>query len=203
MRSGVPVDGVARPEIIEVLHAHAGRRPVETVRFVPPGGAVQRRDVVRAGKVAAVIAYDPALDAIVMLRQFRLAAHLANGRGMLVEVVAGRVETGEEVIDAARRECREEIGLEVEALTPLFSYLTTPGYSDEEVTVFLGRVDARAAPGRAGIAEEGETTEPFAVDREAAVAALDAGTVHNGIAIAALGWVARHGDRMAGLLAAE
>jgi ADP-ribose pyrophosphatase len=64
-------------------------------------GAAQTRDVVLAGKVVAVLPIDPARDEIVLIRQFRLPAHLANGRGELIETVAGRVEVGEQPADRA------------------------------------------------------------------------------------------------------
>ena len=61
-----------------------------------PAGA-QTRDVVRAGKVVAVLPLDLERGEIVMIRQFRPAAHLANGKGEMVEIVAGRVEPGEQL----------------------------------------------------------------------------------------------------------
>ena len=84
----------------------------ERYRLTPAGkdDKAQTRDVVRAGKVAAVLALDPARDEIVLIRQFRLPAHLANGKGELIETVAGRVEPGETPAAAARRECEEETG---------------------------------------------------------------------------------------------
>lgn len=188
------------PVIHEVRRVHDGPRPMETFRLTPPEGTEQSRDVVRAGKVAAVIAYDPAADALVMLRQFRLPAHLANGHGDLVEIVAGRVEAGEDIMEAARRECVEEIGAAPGELVELFRYLPSPGYTDEETTVFLGRVDARDVPEAAGALEEGESTRPFVVPRAEAVAALDGGDVRNGLTLIALGWVALNGERMAGML---
>ncbi len=61
---------------------------------------VQERDVLIASKVAVVMPIDLARQEIVLIRQFRLAAHLANGRGDLVEFVAGRVEPGESLFEA-------------------------------------------------------------------------------------------------------
>src|SRR5262249_53674169 len=69
-------------------------------------------------------------------------AHFANGHGYLVEFVAGRVESNETLVDAARRECREEIGVAPEKTVELLSYLSTAGLTDEEVTIFLAAVDA-------------------------------------------------------------
>src|SRR5882672_6661400 len=116
-------------------------------RVTLPNGA-QTRDVLRAGKVIAVLPLDMERDEIVMIRQFRPAAHLANGKGELIEIVAGRVEPGETTAQAARRECQEEIGVAPSALVELFSYLPTPGLTDEEVTMFVAAVDAARVPER-------------------------------------------------------
>src|SRR5215831_814670 len=109
-----------------------------------PAGS-QTRDVLRAGKVVALLPLDLERGEIVMIRQFRPAAHLANGKGELVEIVAGRVEPGEQLVDSARRECEEEIGVTPSALGELFSYMPTPGLTDEEVTLFVAAVDAARA----------------------------------------------------------
>ena len=39
------------------------------------------RDVLHVGKVVGVLAVDPARNVVVLIRQFRLAAHLAIGLG--------------------------------------------------------------------------------------------------------------------------
>ncbi len=164
-------------------------------------GDAQTREVVRAGKVAAVLPIDIARDEIVLIRQFRLPAHLANGRGDLVEIVAGRMEKGESPAETARRECAEEIGVAPSALVELFSYLTTPGLTDEEVTVFLAAVDAARAPARTH-ATEGERIGVMRVPIDAALEALKAGTVRNGPLLIALQWLALNRARVGELLRA-
>ena len=136
-----------------------------------PRGA-QTRDVVRAGKVAAVLPLDVERGEIVMIRQFRLAAHLANGKGELIEIVAGRVEPGETLAQTALRECQEEIGIAPSALVELFSYLPTPGLTDEEVTFFVAAVDAARVPARTH-PTEGEHITVMRVPIDAALAAFD------------------------------
>jgi hypothetical protein len=69
------------------------------------------RDVVRIGRVVVMLPVDLERDEVVLIRQFRLGAHLALGKGDMIEVPAGRVEQDEQVMAAARRECREEIGV--------------------------------------------------------------------------------------------
>ena len=174
-----------------------GFRRYERLRVRRTGDNVPRPlDVLRAGPAAAVLPIDPGRDEVVLLRQFRLAAHLANGRGNLVEIVAGHVEADEQPAEAARRECVEEIGVAPAQLVELFTYLTSPGMSDEEITLFLGIVDASGVPERAGAAAEHEETVPMRVPIDAALAALAAGTVRNGPLIIALQWLALNRGRL-------
>lgn len=174
-----------------------GFRRYERLRVRRSGENVPRPlDVLRSGPAAAVLPIDPGRDEIVLLRQFRLAAHLANGRGNLVEIVAGHVEADEQPAEAARRECVEEIGVAPGLLVELFTYLTSPGMSDEEITLFLGVVDASGVPERAGAAAEHEETVPMRVPIDAALAALAAGTVRNGPLIIALQWLALNRGRL-------
>jgi ADP-ribose pyrophosphatase len=174
-----------------------GFRRYERLRVCRSGENVPRPlDVLRSGPAAAVLPIDPGRDEVVLLRQFRLAAHLANGRGNLVEIVAGHVEADEQPAEAARRECVEEIGVAPGLLVELFTYLTSPGMSDEEITLFLGVVDASGVPERAGAAAEHEETVPMRVPIDAALAALAAGTVRNGPLIIALQWLALNRGRL-------
>jgi len=158
-------------------------------------------DIVRGGRVAAVLPYDPKRNEIVLIRQFRLTAHLALGLGEMVEIVAGRLEPGEDIAETARRECMEEIGLLPRALKELITYLPTPGITDEVITIFLGLVDAEHLSERGGVAEEQEETRPMRVSIDAAIEALVQGRVHNGNAVIALQWLALNRERLPALAA--
>jgi ADP-ribose pyrophosphatase len=160
------------------------------------------RDVVRVGRVVVILAIDVERDEVVLLRQFRLGAHLAIGMGDMVEVPAGRVEPGEELIEAARRECREEIGVEPSKLVPLFNLLPSPGMSDEHMTFFLGTVDASKISTRAGAADEHEQTRPLRAPIDRALAALAARTLHYGAAVIALQWLALNRSELANIVRA-
>jgi ADP-ribose pyrophosphatase len=144
---------------------------------------LQRRDVLRASRVAALLPVDLERGQLVLIRQFRLAAHLATGRG-------------EAAAAAARRECMEEIGVVPGRLVELYSVLPTPGLTDEIVTFFLGFVDAAQVPARAGAAEEAEDTRPFVVSIDDAVTVLEQGRVANGLLVTALQWLALHHGRL-------
>ena len=161
---------------------------------------VQQRDILRAGQVAAVLPVDLARDEIVLIRQFRLPAHLGSGRSDLVETVAGRVEPGEAPRAAARRECAEEIGVAPTKLVELFSYFPTPGITDEEIIVFLGAVDASRIKEGAVATVDGEQLYLMRVSIDAALGALDGGAMHNGPLLISLQWLALNRDRLPALL---
>lgn len=69
---------------------------------------------------------------VVLVRQYRHAI----GR-QVWELPAGSLKPGEDPVDAARRECQEEIGLIPATLERLGGFFPTPGYCDEEMVFFL------------------------------------------------------------------
>jgi ADP-ribose pyrophosphatase len=114
----------------------------------------------------------------------------------MVEIVAGRIDDDETPMSAAARECAEEIGVTPQRLHELYSVLPTPGFTDEYVTFFLGFVDSSKVPVRGGLVGETEDTRPFVVSLDEAIAALDSGTVYNGLMVSALQWLALHRERL-------
>ncbi len=159
----------------------------------------QQRDVIRGGGVIGLLAVDAARDELVLIRQFRLAAHLANGRGDLIEIVAGRIDEGEAAEAAARRECLEEIGIAPRRLVEMFDLFPTPGLTDEHIIFYVGFVDAEEVPERGGLAHENEDTRPMRVSIDDALAALAQGTMKNALLIVALQWLALNRQRLVDL----
>jgi len=197
-------DRAADPTLTQPELLADGYRPYWRYHLTLKGAdgetVAQQRDVIVAGKVAVVIPIDLARDEIVVLRQFRLAAHIANGRGELVEFVAGRVEPDEAVIAAARRECEEEIGVAPDKLIPVVTYLTTPGLTDEEVTIFLAAIDASRVRDGSHTSPDGERLEIFRASLDGLLAALDRGMMRGSPVIIGLQWLALNRGRLAALL---
>jgi len=173
-----------------------------TLRSADGSAMTQERDVLLGGKVIVVLPIDLARDELILIRQFRLAAHLANGKGDMIETVAGRVEPDETVLEAARRECREEIGVAPDRLIELCRYLTTPGLTDEEVTIFLAAVDASQIQEGARTTPDGEQLHIMRVPVAAALAALARGEMRTSPIVIALQWLALNRGRVGELLAA-
>jgi ADP-ribose pyrophosphatase len=107
---------------------------IDTIRF--PNGSVGELEMIRHPGASAVVPLlgDPPGDdpQILLLKQYRYAAE-----GFLYEVPAGRLDPGEEPIDCARRELMEETGCEAERMEPLYTFYTTPGFTDERIHAFM------------------------------------------------------------------
>lgn len=103
-----------------------------------PTGARVTLDIVHHPGAAAVVAIDDAGE-VTLIHQFRHAAG-----GDIWEIPAGTLQAGEAPLACARRELREETGLAAEDWTALGSILTSPGFCDERIHLFLAR---RLTPG--------------------------------------------------------
>jgi ADP-ribose pyrophosphatase len=99
-----------------------------------PGGRVAQREIVEhPGAVAIVPLHDDA--SVVMIDQYR---HAVGRR--LRELPAGLLDTpGEDPVATARRELVEEVGCTAQDWSVLVDVVSSPGFSDEAVRVFLAR----------------------------------------------------------------
>ena len=196
----LPADIVLSPPQILAKGYRDYNRYRVTLRAEDLSPVTQERDVFIASKVVLVLPVDVTRQEIIMVRQFGLPAHLANGCGDLVEFVAGRLEAGETLTEAARRECREETGITPNKLVELFSYLSTPGLTDEEITVFLAAVDAAQAREGPLAAPDGEQLYVHRVPIDAAIGSLSSRTMRGGPLIIGLQWLALNRGQLTSLL---
>ena len=101
---------------------------------VMPGGGAARREIIEHPGAVAIAALDPD-DRIMMIYQYR---HALGRR--LWEMPAGLLDVaGEDPLETARRELREEAGLEAAEWAVLIDVAPSPGFSDESVRVYLAR----------------------------------------------------------------
>ena len=107
------------------------------------GEDAEREIVVHPGAVGIVV-----LDGeqLWFVRQPREAV----GSPDLLEIPAGKLdEEGEEPLETAKRELAEEIGKQAEHWEPLGAFYTSPGFTNEQVHLFLAT----------GISDAGEQPE--------------------------------------------
>jgi ADP-ribose pyrophosphatase len=152
------------------------------------------REIFERGRTVGVLLYDPQRDTVILVEQFRLPAHLAGFPAWELEIVAGIVDhDGESAEDLARREAKEEAGIEIMGdLVPVHRFMPSPGACTEQVDLYCGRVDAQGAGGIYGLAQEHEDIKVVALSYRVAMKKLRGDEIKNGLTALALYWLAAH-----------
>jgi len=155
------------------------------------------RELFERGHAAAVLPYDPILDAVVLIEQFRIGALEAPGDPWLIEIVAGVIdhpdETPEEVV---RREAVEEADCTIQDIVPICDYFVSPGGTSECISLFCGEVDAAGVGGVCGREEEAEDIRVIVVPVPEAIAQVQAGNIRSAAPIIALQWLQLNHDQI-------
>ena len=147
-----------------------------------PGGGDSVRDVVRHPGAVAVVALDDD-GRVVLLKQYR---HPVGD--YLWELPAGlRDADGEPPLETAKRELAEEVQLAAERWSLLVTEYSSPGFSDEQVLIYLaeGLSDAELPEGFEAEHEELDMTVERVPLDEAVQWVFD-GTVRNAAAVIGL-----------------
>lgn len=152
------------------------------------------RELLIKGAAAALIAYDPVRDSVVLVEQVRIGAYdpKSDASPWLLELVAGMVDKGnEDPAEVAIREAQEEAGLVVNQVEHALSIWDSPGGQLERLHLFLGLIDSSTVQSGAthGLEEEGEDILVYVVSREQAYQWVCEGKIDNVIAVVGLQWL--------------
>ena len=177
LHEGVLMDQL--PQVISSEQRFEGRVfrvRSDCVRY--PDGAEHTVDVVEHGGSAAIIALT-ADDAIVLVRQYRHPL-----RREVWEIPAGRLDPGEDPVEGALRELREETGYTAGSARSLGAVAMTPGYSDELIHFVHAQ---RLQPGEQSLDDDERiAVEAFSVER--AVRLMETGQIADAKTLLALSW---------------
>ncbi len=176
----VPVEAPRLPRnkalVLDSKLAYQGKIfSVYTDHVREPNGVEATRDVVRHNGSVVVLAVDettnPEDPLVIVERQFRHAADQ-----YLLELPAGRVEPGENVLAAAKRELIEETGYRAKKWTRLVRYFASPGFVGEWMEIYLatGIIAGKAEP------EEDERIEVRLLPLSQLVQMAAANQIHDG-----------------------
>ncbi len=156
------------------------------------------RSVFVAADAVTVLPYDPRRDTVLVLEQFRPGPY---GRGdpcpWTLEPVAGRRDPGESVAETARRETREEAGIEIGALHHIGSYYPSPGCITEFLVSYVAEAALPdSAEGVHGLATEGENIRTRIVAFDRLMQAVRTGEAGTGPLLLSAYWLSLNRDRL-------
>lgn len=156
---------------------------VDTVRF--PNGSTGELEMVRHPGASAVVPFlsdpygnDPQL---LLLKQYRYAAGY-----FIYEIPAGKLDGDEDPKACAIRELREETGCTAANVEHLYTFFTTPGFTDEKIHAFMATGLEQGAV--AHEKDEHMTVETVTLSR--ALAMIESGELNDAKSALALLYVA-------------
>lgn len=158
---------------------------------------VLNRELIERTCAAGILPYDPILDQVVLIAQFRVGAishskiHASKRptTPWLIEIVAGVLDRAEKPEEVALREAEEEAGCRVLELYPINDYFVSPGGSNEYLHLYCGRIDASGINGTYGLEEEHEDIYAFSLPADEAFEWLRQGQIKTAPALVALQWL--------------
>ncbi|HWP95885.1 MAG TPA: NUDIX hydrolase [Syntrophomonadaceae bacterium] len=106
---------------------------VRVDRVTLPNGQESTREIVDHRGAVAIVALN-AKQEIVLVQQYRKALEKVT-----LEIPAGTLEVGEDPLDCARRELREEVRCKAASWEKIFDYYSAPGFCNERLSLYLAR----------------------------------------------------------------
>ncbi|AMJ66070.1 NUDIX domain-containing protein [Hymenobacter sp. PAMC 26628] len=141
-----------------------GHYKIDELAVRAPNGQEFTREQFIFGNAVAALVFDTQRQLYVLTRQFRYGPERE-----VLEIAAGMIDHDDTPDATVRREIHEELGYEVDALTPIATVYSTPGASTETIAIYYAEVSRQTGPG-GGVAGENETIEIVTMDWDALLA---------------------------------
>lgn len=141
-----------------------------------------KRERFDPGHAVAALVFDTVKQQYLLTRQFRIGPEAD-----LLEIAAGMIDHDDTPDASIRREIHEELGYEVDSLTPIVTMWSSPGVSGETIAVYYAEVSRQTSVG-GGLAAEHEQIEIVPFTREA----LFAEPLQDAKTLLAVQWVRLH-----------
>ncbi len=151
-------------------------------------GVFTRELFVRGPAVAAVL-YDPVNQLIGLVEQFRIGIYDSESSPWCKEVVAGISEPNELDDDVIIRELQEEAGVIPEVLHKICHYYSSPGGTNERLTLYCALADLSQAGGIFGLPQENEDIKMLVLKEDDVFQGLYHGEYSNAATLICLQWL--------------
>ncbi len=159
------------------------------------GEQMIKRELMDRHDAVCVLLVDFARDQVVLVEQFRVGA-LRETNPWLIELVAGLIDKDEEPEQVARREAREEAGVDIGRMEFIRRYLPSPGGTNECIYLYVGEVDSQKAHGLHGLEAEGEDIRVLTPSLSDTYRWMEEGKINNAASIIALQWLQLHASAL-------
>ena len=127
-----PNDAALHEKILSEEQVWKGRiLDVRSLKVELPNGRTSTRDIIRHPGASAVVALTKS-GKVAVVRQYRTAIDRVT-----VEIPAGKLDPGEDPDDCAARELHEETGFRAGKIRRLTSIVSTCGFCDEVIHIYL------------------------------------------------------------------
>lgn len=170
----------------------AARYSIKIRLFEGGWSEVFTREVFERYPAAAILPYDPILNRVILIEQFRPGSISDPKSPWLIEIPAGVMGKNEKPEEVAVRESMEEAGCTIQTTHPICEYFVSPGGTNEYISIFCGKVDARNLNGVFGLKHEHEDIKVLNVSLEEALTMLYAGHIKTSHTLIALLWLQIH-----------
>ncbi len=155
------------------------------------------RAVFASGDAVTVLPFDPVRREVLLIEQFRAGPYArCDPDPWLLEAIAGRCDAGEMPEASARREAREEAGLDLGRIVTVGSYYPSPGAVAEYLTSYVGEARLGAAGGVHGLASEDEDIRGRVLPLGEALARMADGDIRNAPLLISLMWLGANAERL-------
>jgi GDP-mannose pyrophosphatase NudK len=134
---------------------------------------------------AAVLLVDPARRVVLLVKQFRLGAYLADGTLETIEACAGMLD-GDDPQVCVAREAFEETGVRIDGARHAFDAFMSPGGMTEKIACFVAAYGAADRLGPGGGVDADEHIEAVEIGFDDALAMIETGEIRDAKTIALL-----------------